>query len=75
MERKLSDLTIVELKSLAYDELARLESAQSNLRILNQEIANRVQQIQQAQQAQQAQQGTLTPTFEADPNAASSASL
>ena len=72
MERKLSDLTIVELKSLAYDELARLESAQSNLRILNQEIANRVQQIQQAQQTQQ---GTLTPTFEADPNAAGSASL
>ena len=72
MERKLSDLTIVELKSLAYDELARLEAAQSNLRILNQEIANRVQQIQQAQQAQQ---GTLTPTFEADPNAAGSASI
>ena len=72
MERKLSDLTIVELKSLAYDELARLEAAQSNLRILNQEIANRVQQIQQAQQAQQ---GTLSPTFEADPNAAGSASL
>jgi hypothetical protein len=72
MERKLSDLTIVELKSLAYDELARLETAQSNLRILNQEIANRVQQIQQAQQSQQ---GTLTPTFEADPNAAGSASL
>jgi len=69
MERKLSYLTIVELKSLAYDELARLESAQSNLRILNQEIANRVQQIQQSQQ------GTLTPTFEADPNAAGSASL
>jgi hypothetical protein len=75
MERKLSDLTIVELKSLAYDELARLESAQSNLRILNQEIANRVQLIQQAQQAQQAQQGTLTPTLEADPNTAGSVSL
>lgn len=72
MERKLSDLTIVELKSLAYDELARLEAAQSNLRILNQEIANRVQQIQQAQQTQQ---GTLTPTFEADPSTAGSASL
>jgi len=69
MEKKLSDLTIVELKSLAYDELARLESAQSNLRILNQEIANRVQQIQQSQQ------GTLTPTFEADPNTAGSVSL
>jgi hypothetical protein len=53
MERKLSDLTIVELKSLAYDELARLESAQSNLRILNQEIANRVQQAQQGNFANQ----------------------
>ena len=47
MEKKLSDLTVVELKSLAYDARARLESAQSNLRILNQEIANRVQQSQQ----------------------------
>lgn len=54
MEKKLSELTIVELKSLAYDELARLESAQSNLRILNQEIANRVQQFQQ--------QNNLTPS-------------
>ncbi len=56
MEKKLSDLTIVELKSLAYDELSRLESAQSNLRILNQEIANRVQQSQQSQQSQQVTQ-------------------
>jgi len=52
MEKKLSDLTVVELKSLAYDELAKLENAQQNLRVLNQEIAKRVQE-QQAQQAQQ----------------------
>ena len=60
MEKKLSDLTVIELKSLAYDELARLEAAQSNLRILNQEIANR---------AQQAQQGSLTspPDVSASP--------
>ena len=50
MEKKLSDLTVVELKSLAYDELAKLESAQQNLRVLNQEIAKRVQE-QQSQQA------------------------
>ncbi len=50
MEKKLSDLTVVELKSLAYDELAKLENAQQNLRVLNQEIAKRVQE-QQAQQA------------------------
>ena len=53
MEKKLSDLTVVELKSLAYDELAKLENAQQNLRVLNQEIAKRVQE-QQTQQAQQA---------------------
>lgn len=60
MEKKLSDLTVIELKSLAYDELARLEAAQSNLRILNQEIANR---------AQQTQQGSLTspPDVSASP--------
>ena len=46
----LADLNIVELKSLAYDELARIEQSQSNLRVLNQEINNRVQQSQQTQQ-------------------------
>lgn len=65
MERKISDLTIVELKSLAYDELARLEAAQANLRILNQEIANRQQQFQQ---------GNLTPP-DASPTSAGSVSL
>ena len=51
MEKKLSDLTVVELKSLAYDELARVDQSQANLRILNQEISNRIQQSQQSQQA------------------------
>jgi hypothetical protein len=50
MEKKLSDLTVVELKSLAYDELAKLETAQQNLRILNQEINKRFQEQQQTQQ-------------------------
>jgi len=60
MEKKLSDLTVVELKSLAYDELARVEQAQSNLRILNQEIGNRIQQ------AQQTQQGSFTTPVSTD---------
>jgi len=50
MEKKLSDLTVVELKSLAYDELAKLETAQQNLRVLNQEINKRFQEQQQTQQ-------------------------
>ena len=58
MEKKLSDLTVVELKSLAYDELAKLEIAQQNLKILNQEINKRFQEQQQTQQ------GTFTsPTL------------
>jgi len=66
MEKKLSDLTVVELKSLAYDELARLEAAQSNLRILNQEIGNR---------AQQAQQGSLVNPPDVQASQAGSVSL
>ena len=66
MEKKLSDLTVIELKSLAYDELARLESAQSNLRILNQEIANR---------AQQTQQGSLTSAPDVSTSPAGSLSI
>ena len=50
MEKKLSDLTVVELKSLAYDELAKLENAQQNLKILNQEINKRFQEQQQTQE-------------------------
>jgi hypothetical protein len=60
MEKKLSDLTVVELKSLAYDELARIEQAQSNIRVLNQEIGNRIQQ------AQQTKQGSFTAPVNAD---------
>jgi hypothetical protein len=43
MEKKISDLTVIELKSLAYDELAKIELCQNNLRALNQEITNRLQ--------------------------------
>ena len=60
MEKKLSDLTVVELKSLAYDELARVDQSQANLRILNQEISNRIQQ------SQQSQQGSFTTPVNAD---------
>lgn len=42
MERQLSDLTVVELKALAYDQMAQLEMAQNNLRVLNQELSRRL---------------------------------
>jgi hypothetical protein len=43
MENQLSRFTITELKALVYDELAKSEQAQANIRILNQELRNRLQ--------------------------------
>lgn len=42
MEKQLSDLTVIELKALAYDQLAQLELSQNNLKILNQELSKRL---------------------------------
>jgi len=37
----LSQASDIQLKAFVYDELAKVEMAQANLRIINQEIANR----------------------------------
>jgi hypothetical protein len=37
----LSQVTDVQLKAFAYDELGKIEVAQANLRVINQELANR----------------------------------
>jgi len=39
----LVNLTLVELKAFAYDEVVKLNLAQNNLRVLNQELYNRQQ--------------------------------
>ncbi len=46
MENQLSKFSVLELKALVYDELAKSEQAQSNIRILNQELRNRFQPAQ-----------------------------
>ena len=56
----LADLNIVQLKSIAYDEIIKLNVSQNNLRVVNQEINNRVQQ------AQQTQQGSFTAPVSTD---------
>ena len=43
MENQLSRFSVTELKALVYDELAKAEQAQANIRILNQELQNRLQ--------------------------------
>jgi len=46
MENQLSRFSVTELKALVYDELAKAEQAQANIRILNQELRTRLQPAQ-----------------------------
>lgn len=41
MNKTLKDLTLEQIKALAFDTLVDIEKFQNNLRILNQEIAER----------------------------------
>ena len=58
-QNPLANLSVVELKSLAYDNLTRIQQAQSNLQVLNQEIDKRIQAFQQAQAQQQQPQPSI----------------
>jgi hypothetical protein len=40
----ISQVNTIELKALAYDQMAQIEMAQANLRTINQELARRAQQ-------------------------------
>ncbi len=46
MENQLSRFSVTEIKALVYDELAKAEQAQANIRILNQELRTRLQPAQ-----------------------------
>ena len=41
----LSQVSDIQLKAFAYDELGKIEMAQNNLRIINQELASRSKTI------------------------------
>ena len=43
MQIDLTKLSEVELKAMSYDELARIEQAQLNIRIIREELLKRVQ--------------------------------
>jgi hypothetical protein len=42
MERQISELSVVELKALAYDQMAQLQQCQNNINVINQELAKRL---------------------------------
>ena len=41
--KELKDYTDIELKALVYDNVAQIEKAQVNMKVINQELANRTQ--------------------------------
>lgn len=43
MDKQLSEMTLIELKALAYDQIQNIEIAQNNLRFINEEIQKRNQ--------------------------------
>ncbi len=45
--KTLSELTEIELKAAAYDNLAQMEQAQANLKVINEELGRRVKNIPQ----------------------------
>jgi len=46
MQKTLKDFSDTELKAICYDELAKLEQAQNNIKVINQELASRAQNTQ-----------------------------
>ena len=45
MERKIQDLSDIELKALAYDTLAQLQLLQNNLNVINAELNTRAKNV------------------------------
>lgn len=41
VQRNVSELNVLELKALVYDELVKVEVSQNNIKILNQELQKR----------------------------------
>lgn len=42
-QKTIKDFSIVELKALAYDEIVKMEQAQNNIKVINQELVARSQ--------------------------------
>lgn len=49
-EKKLSEFTTTELKSIAYDQLAQIEVAQNNLRNINAELVRRAKPAEEKEE-------------------------
>lgn len=47
MQTQIAQLSDVQLKAIAYDELAKIENAQKILQVINNELASRAQKAQE----------------------------
>jgi hypothetical protein len=61
MERKIEDLSDIELKALAYDTLAQLQFFQNNLNLINAELNIRAKNAQTAPQSQMIPRHPISP--------------
>jgi hypothetical protein len=43
-QKKIEEMNVVELKALAYDQLALLEQTQKNIQVINQMISKKTQE-------------------------------
>jgi len=50
MDKQLSEMTLIELKALAYDQISVLERSQQNLQIINAEIEKRMQEADEVKE-------------------------
>lgn len=41
---EITKMTVTDLKALAYDELIKIETAQNNLRLINEQIAKKLKE-------------------------------
>lgn len=46
----LNEMSLTALKALAYDQLVQLEQVQGNLKVINQQIANKLKETQMTEE-------------------------
>ncbi len=52
MNLDITQMTVEQLKALAYDQLATIENAQNNLKVVNEEIVKKQSQPQEVKTAE-----------------------
>lgn len=49
MEKKLEEMTVIEIKALLYDQIVLMEQYKNNINILQQELTKRLKEVKQGE--------------------------